>query len=149
MKTTIFFVIALFSLSAFAEQRNYPLTQAVLSLKGQTLVADGLADRKNVSGSVTSVAVTGNVAGKACGKYACSGKLLIGSRNEVILSAQIDADSDGVIDGQEKKVVGILHGNTVQFNVKVNFTYVEERYSFVERALGQKNSEYITLSVQI
>ncbi len=149
MNTTLIFVLALFSLSAFAEQKLYPLKDAVVSLENQVLVVEGVAVRKNVSSRLGVVQVTGTVAGKTCAPYACSGNLSITSRNEVVLSSKIDSDSDGLIDGQEKKVVGILHGNKVHFDVKVIFTYVEQRYSFVERALGQKNSEYITLSIQI
>ncbi len=147
MKTTLFFVIALFSLSAFADQKSYPLKNAVVRLEN-VLIVEGVAVRKNVSSQVGLVQVTGKVAGKVCTPYACSGKILINERNEIVLASKIDSDSDGVIDGQEKKVVGILHGNIVQFDVKVIFTYVEQRYSFVERALGQKNSNYITLSIQ-
>jgi hypothetical protein len=149
MKTTLILILAALSFSSYADQKNYPLQNPVVSLENQILVVEGVAARKTVSSEVGLVQVTGTVAGKVCGAYACSGKLSIGTRNEVIVSARIDSDSDGVIDGQEKKVVGILHGNMVQFDVSVVFTYVEQRYSFLERALGQKNSEYITLSIQL
>ncbi len=133
--------------SAQAAQTLRPLTNGTLFLAEKTLIAKGLLNNKEKSAKINFLQIEGSVAGLECGRDNCFATVSVNAANEIFLNAKIDTDNDGNIDATERTYAGTLVGNQLNFILPLEFTYVIQRYSIVERMLGLKNSEYISVTV--
>jgi len=96
--------------------------------------------------------VKGNVNGENCDASAtpCILRISVSGR-KLTAVVNIDRANDGNPQTilRDAPVATIAADGQIQFAVNVTAKYVVERYSFVERALGQKNDQWIELTLKM
>ena len=149
MKKYLFAYLAIFTFTAYADQKLFPIENSSLTLENKTLIASGEVRGKEIRGKIHSFGILGKVDGQECGTHFCRGTLSINIKKDVILNAKIDKNLDGNVDSTESMVVGRLVGDIILFDVPVIYTYVVQRYSLMERMTGLRNSKYISASIKL